>query len=190
MSNQYRELAKADKQLVAFAQGVEGLLPEQQAYISYMGRQLQSYNVGFANNVLLYQLIAVIVLSANYISVGVTGTPYLPCGDAKSLSFVINLFAALLSGVAQLFLFDKAAAQSQIAGARLRWEFWQFIGSSEEYMGLDLEARYNEFTRQTDDLIGDDLAAQHQLISKTAKAKETEDEKANRIQRAEDGKKS
>lgn len=187
MSNQYRELAKGDKQLIAFAIGLEGLNTEQQAYIAYMGRQLLSYDLGFANNVIWYQLLAFLVLSANYVSVGVTGTGYMPCDSAKSLSFAINLFAALLSGTAQLFLFDKAAQHAQTAGSRLRWEFWQFVGSSQEYRGLSIEDRYAEFTARTDSLIGDDLATQNNLVSKAVRAKSDVDRQVEDIQRGEEG---
>lgn len=187
MSNQYRELAKGDKQLISFAIGLEGLNTEQQAYIAYMGRQLLSYDLGFANNVIWYQLLAFLVLSANYVSVGVTGTGYMACDDAKSLSFAINLFAALLSGTAQLFLFDKAAQHAQTAGSRLRWEFWQFVGSSQEYRGLSIEDRYNEFTARTDSLIGDDLATQNNLVSKAVKAKCEIDKQVEDVKRGEEG---
>lgn len=187
MSNQYRELAKGDKQLIDFAMSIDGLNPEQQAYIAYMGRQLMAYDLGFANNVIWYQLLAFLVLSANYISVGITGTGYLECNSAKSLSFTVNLIAALLSGTAQLFLFDKAAQHAQTAGARLRWEFWQFVGSSQEYRGLGIEERYAEFTARTDALIGDDLAAQNNLISKAVSGKDKASKAIDEIHRAEEG---
>lgn len=182
ISNQHRELSKGDKQLISFALNMEGLLPEQQAYIAYMGRQLCSYNLGFTNNILVYQLLAFLVLAANYVSVGITGTGYLPCDQAKSLSFAVNLAAALIAGVSQLFLFDKTAQLNQIAGSRLRWEFWQFIGSSQEYNGLSVQDRYNVFTERTDTLIGDDLKAQQQLSTqkKAAEQAAKKDSRDNR----------
>jgi hypothetical protein len=186
-TNQQREIAKGDKQLIMFAKNLEGLLPEQQEYIDSMGRQLLSHNQGYSNNITLFQAFAFITVSANYISVGITGSGYIPCDQAKSLSFSINLLAALLAGLAQLFLFDKNAQNNLIAGSRLRWEFWQFIGSSQEYLGMEIGQRYSEFTKQTDRLIGDDLTTQQNLhtASKAAKGKTKDD--LDKINKAEEG---
>lgn len=162
-SSQYSEIAKGDRQLIKFAANIEGLSIEQQAYISYMGRRLISYNLGHVNNALVFRLIGVLILSANYISVGVTGTDYVACSQAKSLSFVINLVAALLTAVSQFFLFQKESQSSQRSGSQLRWEIWQFVGASQEYKGLALTERYNEFARQTDILIANDLVYQNKM---------------------------
>lgn len=142
---------------------LEGLNVEQQAYIAYMGRQLTSYSLGFTNNILIYQLLAFLTLSANYISVGLTGTNYMSCSDAKSLSFAVNLVAALFAGISQFFVFDKNAEVSQIAASILRWEFWQFIGASQEYQGLASQDRYNMFADRTDLLTKSGIEAQQQL---------------------------
>jgi hypothetical protein len=186
-TNQQREIAKGDKQLIMFAKNLEGLLPEQQEYVESMGRQLLSHNQGYSNNITLFQMFAFITVSANYISVGITGSGYIPCDQAKSLSFSINLLAALLAGLAQLFLFDKNAQNNLIAGSRLRWEFWQFIGSSQEYSGMEIGSRYSEFTKQTDQLIGDDLTTQQNLHTASKKATSKVKDDVDRIQRAEEG---
>lgn len=157
LKSQNVEISRHDRDLVDFACSIEGLDTQQQKYIESIGRQLIAYSIGATNSLLMYQALGVLTISANYLAVGITGTGYIPCESAKSLSFVVNLVAALLLGMTQLFLFDKTAQSSQMSSAKIRWELLQFIGKSDGYMGLGLQDRYNLFAISTDKLIDEQI---------------------------------
>lgn len=187
VTSQQKEVYRNDRQLVAFAEALDGLNDEQRFYIHSMGDQLLSYNRGYANNAFLDQVFAFATLSAAYISVGITGSGYIECNTAKSLAFTINLLAALSAGLAQLFLFSKNSQNNLTAASRLRWEFWQFVGSSQEYSELAIGGRYSEFTRQTDNLIADDLSTQQSLHSAAKDSKDKAKKAADDLHKSEEG---
>lgn len=173
-TSQQRELTRNDRQLVSFAMAIEGLEPQQQAYISYMGDCLRSYSVGYTNNLVAGMVSAFIVLAANYSSVGVTGSGLFPCEKAKAAAFAINLISALVAGTSQLFLFDNQSNQSLTNASKLRWELWQFVGSSKEYHEMPIAERYAEFTRQTDKLLETSFLLQGQVVSPRPKTRSEE----------------
>jgi hypothetical protein len=118
-------------------------------------------------------------MAATYLAVGITGTDYFACSDAKSISFGINLIAALLLASNQLFNFEKTANHCENMAGLFRWELEEFLGASEEYMGLPIQERYNQFTARTDELIQKDLKGRRENGNGIAQTKAilTEDEK-------------
>jgi hypothetical protein len=157
LRSQSAEIAKHDRNLIAFASSLEGLDIEQQRFISAIGQQLTAYSIGASNNLIYYQVLGVITVSASFIAVGITGTSYLECTSAKSLSFSVNLVAALVTGLSQFFLFDKNAQSAAMAAGKLRLELLQFIGRSDGYMGLGINDRYDLFAKSADTLLTDNL---------------------------------
>lgn len=157
LQNQGYEIAKHDRHLVAFASSIEGLTAEQQQFISAVGVQLRAYSIGASNNLVYYQSLGVVTVSASFIAVGITGTGYIPCESAKSLSFSVNLVAALITGLSQFFLFDKNAQVAAMAAGKLRLELLQFIGRSDGYQSLGLEDRYDLFAKSADQLMTENL---------------------------------
>lgn len=174
-------MSRHDLDLIKFAVSIDGLNTEQQKYINMIGNQLVAYSIGAVNNLIMYQLIGVLTISANYASVGITGTSFLECSTAKSVSFMVNLLAALLLGLTQLFLFDKTASASAMSAATVRWELLQFIGSSDGYMGLSLQQRYDLFANSTDKLIEEQIRHQAQSTFDAKNIAEVSKDSANKI---------
>jgi hypothetical protein len=129
----------------------------QVAFIRAVGKQLEAYSIGASNNLIYYQLLTTITISASFVSVGITGTSFLPCEVAKNLSFSVNLVAALITGLSQFYLFDRNAQTSNMAAGKLRLELLQFIGRSDGYAGQDDDGRYDLFVKSIDGLMTENL---------------------------------
>jgi hypothetical protein len=179
VTNEYRELSRHDANLIVTAESLEGLLPEQQYYVKLVGRRLLSLNTGRINNLISNQVLAFFTMAATYLAVGITGTDYVACSEAKSASFGINLLAALLLASNQLFAFEKTALHCEKMASYFRWELEQFVGASKEYMGLPIQERYNQFTARTDELIEKDIKGRRESSNGIAPTKAilTDDEK-------------
>lgn len=150
-------LSRYDRDLAKTVASQQGLTKEQVFYINFIGHQLKAYIVGATNSMAYYQVTGIIVVASPFISAAITGTDYIRCDTAKSLSFGLNITAALMLAVTQFLSLDKNAAVSLQTAAKFRWELLQYAGASSTYKNLTPEERYQEFADSTDGLIKDSI---------------------------------
>jgi hypothetical protein len=180
VTNEYRELSKHDQNLIETAKSLDGLSVEQQYYVWLIGRRLLSLNTGRINSIITNQFLSFLTMAATFLAVGITGTDYVECNEAKSVSFAINLIAAALTAINQLFSFEKTALHCEKMAGYFRWELEQFVGASREYCGLSIQARYDTFTLHTDQLIEKDIKGRREGANGVAPSKKEQIEKTDK----------